>query len=191
MVRDISSRLGDSIASGEGNPDRPIALSDEVFASSYSGQAGAQYYRRAAAISGRACELLTAAGMAAPERALFNSACHRCCTAITRTRWRSPCNIRTSRDLPAARLHRRTIPDGCSAPTGAGMPADENPQAPAWARQRTIGESAKPLLRKRRQPNAISIILLSIGPMTSIFRLVADVIVDTPTERVLFRRTAS
>jgi len=45
MVREIFiAGLGDSIASGEGNPDRPIALSDEGFCfRSYLGTAGAQY----------------------------------------------------------------------------------------------------------------------------------------------------
>src|SRR5947207_2049661 len=46
-VRDIFiAGLGDSIASGEGNPDRPIALSEEGFCfRSYLGTAAAQYYR--------------------------------------------------------------------------------------------------------------------------------------------------
>jgi hypothetical protein len=46
-VRDIFiAGLGDSIASGEGNPDRPVALADEGFCfRSYLGSASAQYYR--------------------------------------------------------------------------------------------------------------------------------------------------
>ena len=60
QVRDIFvAGLGDSIASGEGNPDRPLALSDEGFCfRSYLGTAGAQYYRpsRAGYKGGRACE---------------------------------------------------------------------------------------------------------------------------------------
>src|ERR1700749_2113474 len=46
-VRDILvAGLGDSIASGEGNPDRAIALSDEGFCfRSYLGGATGQYYR--------------------------------------------------------------------------------------------------------------------------------------------------
>src|SRR6266404_2752124 len=59
-VRDIFiAGLGDSIASGEGNPDRPIALSEEGFCfRSYLGTAAAQYYRpsRAGYKGGRACE---------------------------------------------------------------------------------------------------------------------------------------
>ncbi|MFX4512859.1 hypothetical protein ABTA89_19785, partial [Acinetobacter baumannii] len=46
-VRDIFiAGLGDSIASGEGNPDRPIALADEGFCFRYYlSSATAQYYR--------------------------------------------------------------------------------------------------------------------------------------------------
>src|SRR3954452_13672221 len=58
-VRDIFiAGLGDSIASGEGNPDRAIALSDEAFCSlSYLETAASQYCRpsRAGFKGGRAC----------------------------------------------------------------------------------------------------------------------------------------
>src|SRR3954451_24244786 len=59
-VRDVFiAGLGDSIASGEGNPDRPIALSDDGFCfRSYLGTGATQYYRpsRAGYKGGRACE---------------------------------------------------------------------------------------------------------------------------------------
>src|SRR5262249_15138598 len=59
-VRDILiAGLGDSIASGEGNPDRAVALSDEGFCFRYYlGSAAAQYYRpsRAGYNGGRACD---------------------------------------------------------------------------------------------------------------------------------------
>jgi len=81
-VRDIFiAGLGDSIASGEGNPDRPIALSDEGFCfRSYLGSAGAQYYRpsRAGYKGGRACEAPDTLQAWQRQSALwFNSACHR------------------------------------------------------------------------------------------------------------------
>ena len=81
-MRDIFiAGLGDSIASGEGNPDRAIALSDEGFCfRSYLGTAGAQYYRpsRAGYKGGRACEAPDyAAELAALGALWFNSACHR------------------------------------------------------------------------------------------------------------------
>src|SRR6266702_8054914 len=81
-VRDIFiAGLGDSIASGEGNPDRPIALADEGFCfRSYLGTSGAQYYRpsRAGYKGGRACEAPDSLQVWQRQSALwFNSACHR------------------------------------------------------------------------------------------------------------------
>src|ERR1700754_3184134 len=82
MVRDIFiAGLGDSIASGEGNPDRAVALADEGFCfRSYLGTAGAQYYRpsRAGYKGGRACEAPDT--MQTWQRQIaqwFNSPCHR------------------------------------------------------------------------------------------------------------------
>ena len=51
--------LGDSVAAGEGNPDRPVTLADEGFCfRSYLGTAAAQYYRpsRAGFKGDRACD---------------------------------------------------------------------------------------------------------------------------------------
>ena len=81
-VRDILiAGLGDSIASGEGNPDRPVALSDEGFCfRSYLGTAAAQYYRpsRAGYKGGRACEAPDLLSVWQRQSALwFNPACHR------------------------------------------------------------------------------------------------------------------
>src|SRR6266581_2708579 len=82
MVRDIFiAGLGDSIGSGEGNPDRPIGLSDDGFCfRSYLGTVGAQYYRpsRAGYKGGRACEAPDSLQVWQRQSALwFNSACHR------------------------------------------------------------------------------------------------------------------
>src|ERR1700756_4564826 len=82
QVRDIFiAGLGDSIASGEGNPDRAVALSDEGFCfRSYLGTAGGQYYRpsRAGFKGGRACEAPDTLAAWQRQSALwFNSACHR------------------------------------------------------------------------------------------------------------------
>jgi hypothetical protein len=60
VVRDILiAGLGDSIASGEGNPDRPVALSDDGFCfRSYLGGPSGQFYRpsRAGFKGGRSCD---------------------------------------------------------------------------------------------------------------------------------------
>ena len=83
QVRDILiAGLGDSIASGEGNPDRPIALSDEGFCfRSYLGD------RRRRNITGRAAPATRAAAPARRRTRLqnwqrygalwLNAACHR------------------------------------------------------------------------------------------------------------------
>src|SRR5215813_8718180 len=60
LVRDLLiAGLGDSVASGEGNPDRPIALSDEGFCfRRFLGTARSDYYRptRAGYTGNRTCE---------------------------------------------------------------------------------------------------------------------------------------
>ena len=81
-VRDILiAGLGDSIASGEGNPDRPVALSDDGFCfRSYLGGPSGQFYRpsRAGFKGGRSCDSYES--LQAWQRAgaqWFNAACHR------------------------------------------------------------------------------------------------------------------
>ena len=81
-VRDIFiAGLGDSVASGEGNPDRPVALSDEGFCfRAYLGMAYSQYYRpsRAGYKGGRACEAPDLLSVWQRQSALWlNAACHR------------------------------------------------------------------------------------------------------------------
>ena len=113
-VRDIFiAGLGDSIASGEGNPDRPIALSDEGFCfRSYLGTAAAQYYRpsRAGYKGGRACEAPDyARRLAAPERALVQRGLPPLALQLPdphRARARRAISAHRG-DLSAAGLHRR------------------------------------------------------------------------------------
>ena len=84
-VRDLLiAGLGDSIAAGEGNPDRPVALSDEGFCFRRFGT-GSEYYRpgRATFTGDRTCE--TGHSPAARSRAngrelgarWMSQACHR------------------------------------------------------------------------------------------------------------------
>src|SRR6202012_536222 len=81
-VRDILiAGLGDSIASGEGNPDRAVALADEGFCFRYYlGSASAKYSRpsRAGYKGGRACEAPDFLANWQHYAALWlNAACHR------------------------------------------------------------------------------------------------------------------
>jgi len=200
MVRDIFiAGLGDSIASGEGNPDRPIALSDEGFCfRSYLGTAGAQYYRpsRAGYKGGRACEAPDTLQAWQRQSALwFNSACHRSLYSY---------QTRTALALAVQYPHiavtylplactGATIPDGLFG----GQRARECPPTKSGGTcQGTVNAQLTELREavaaaKKRQPDRkLDLILLSIGANDINFSgLVADVIVDTPTERALFRRS--
>jgi lysophospholipase L1-like esterase len=199
-VRDIFiAGLGDSIASGEGNPDRPIALSDDGFCfRSYLGTAGTQYYRpsRAGYRGGRACEAPDTLPVWQRQSALwFNSACHRSLYSY---------QTRTALALAVQYPHiavtylplactGATIPDGLFGAQRARECPPTKSTAPC---QGTVSAQLAELrdaiaAAKRRQPDRkLDLILLSIGANDINFSgLVADVIVDTPTERVLFRRS--
>lgn len=199
-VRDIFiAGLGDSIASGEGNPDRPILLSDEGFCfRSYLGTAAAQYYRpsRAGYRGGRACEAPDTLQNWQRQSALwFNSACHRSLYSY-QTRTALALAVQYSHIavtyLPLA-CTGATIPDGL---LGSQRARECLPSKSASSCQGTVDAQLDELqaavaAAKRRQPDRkLDLILLSIGANDINFSgLVADVIVDTPTERVLLRRT--
>ena len=199
-VRDILiAGLGDSIASGEGNPDRPIALSDEGFCfRSYLGTASAQYYRpsRAGYKGGRACEAPDFLSVWQKQRALwFNSACHRSLYSY---------QTRTALALAVQFPHIAVtyLPLACTGATIAdGLLGYQRvqeclPSKTANTCSGTVNGQLSELrdalaAAKRRQPDRkLDLVLLSIGANDIYFSgLVADVIVDTPTERALFRRS--
>jgi lysophospholipase L1-like esterase len=199
MVRDIFiAGLGDSIASGEGNPDRSIALSDEGFCfRSYLGTAGGQYYRpsRAGYKGGRACEAPDTLQVWQRQSALwFNSACHRSLYSY---------QTRTALALAVRYPHVAVtyLPLACTGATIAdglfgAQRARECPPTKSGTCQGTVNAQLAELrdaitAAKRRQPDRnLDLVLLSIGANDINFSgLVADVIVDTATERVLFRRS--
>jgi hypothetical protein len=197
-VRDILiAGLGDSIASGEGNPDRPIALSDEGFCfRHYLGTAYAQYYRpsRAGYKGGRACEAPDSLQNWQRYSALwFNAACHRSLYSY---------QTRTALAIAAQYPHVAVtyLPLACTGATiAAGLfgsqRARECPPGKSTASCQTtvngqIAELREALAAaKRRQPDRkLDLVLLSIGANDVYFSgLVANVLVDTPTERTLFR----
>jgi lysophospholipase L1-like esterase len=199
-VRDILiAGLGDSIASGEGNPDRPIALSEEGFCfRSYLGTAGAQYYRpsRAGYKGGRACEAPDTLQAWQHQSALWlNSACHRSLYSY---------QTRTALALAVQYQHVAVtyLPLACTGATiadglfNAQRARECPPTKSGSACQGTVNAQLTELREaitaaKRRQPDRkLDLILLSIGANDINFSgLVADVIVDTPTERALFRRS--
>ena len=198
-VRDIFiAGLGDSIASGEGNPDRPIGLSDEGFCFRYylSG-ATAQYYRpsRAGYKGGRACEAPDALQVWQQQAALWlNSPCHRSLYSY---------QTRTALALAVQYPHvaitylplactGATIADGLLGPQRARECPPGKSSSCAGTVNAQLAELREAVTAaKRRQPDRkLDLVLLSIGANDIHFSgLVADVIVDAPTERALFRRT--
>jgi hypothetical protein len=198
-VRDIFiAGLGDSIASGEGNPDRPVALADDGFCfRSYLGTAGAQYYRpsRAGYKGGRACEAPDFLPVWQRQAALwFNSACHRSLYSY---------QTRTALALAVRYPHIAVtyLPLACTGATIAdglfgAQRARECPPSKSGTCAGTVsaqlGElrEAVAAAKRRQADRKLDLVLLSIGANDINFSgLVADVIVDTPTERALFRRT--
>jgi lysophospholipase L1-like esterase len=199
-VRDILiAGLGDSVASGEGNPDRAISLSDEGFCfRSYLGTASAQYYRpsRAGFKGGRACEAPDSLQSWQRYSALwFNSACHRSLYSYqTRTA--------VALAVQNPQIAVTYLPLACTGATiteglFGGQRARECPPAKSAAACRGTVTAQIDELRaaltaaKKRQPERkLDLVLLSIGANDINFSgLVADVIVDTATERALFRRS--
>ena len=201
-VRDIFiAGLGDSVASGEGNPDRPIALSDEGFCfRSYLGTAAAQYYRpsRAGYKGGRACEAPEQLAVWQRQSALwFNPACHRSLYSY---------QTRTALALAVRYPHIAVtyLPLACTGATiadglfGSQRARDCLPsKSGSGACQGTVNAQLAELrdavtAAKRRQPDRkLDLVLLSVGANDIYFSgLVADVIVDTATERALFRRSS-
>ena len=200
MVRDIFiAGLGDSIASGEGNPDRAIALSDEGFCfRSYLGTASAQYYRpsRARYKGGRACEAPdTLQAWQAHSALWFNSACHRSLYSY---------QTRTALALAVQYPHIAVtyLPLACTGATiadglfGSQRARECPPTKSAGPCRGTVAAQldelrAAVVAAKKRQPDRkLDLVLLSIGANDIHFSgLVGDVIVDTLTERALFKRS--
>jgi hypothetical protein len=200
LVRDILiAGLGDSIASGEGNPDRAVALSDDGFCfRSYLGGAAGEYYRpsRAGFKGGRACDSQETLQSWQRQGALwFNSACHRSLYSY---------QTRAALALAARYPHVAVtyLPLACSGATiadglfGAQHARECLQTKSVTTCQGTVNAQLTELREamtaaQRRQPaRRLDLILLSIGANDINFSgLVADVIVDSTTERVLFKRT--
>jgi len=199
-VRDIFiAGLGDSIASGEGNPDRAVALSDEGFCFRYYlGSASAQYYRpsRAGYKGGRACEAPDSLSNWQRYGALWlNAACHRSLYSY-QTRAALALAVQYPHIavtyLPLA-CTGATIADGLFGSQRAREcpPSKSSTTCQVGINGQLAELRAAVTAAKRRQADRnLDLVLLSIGANDIYFSgLVADVIVDTTTERALFRRT--
>src|SRR6202000_1561832 len=190
-VRDILiAGLGDSIASGEGNPDRAVALSDEGFCFRfYLGSASAQYYRpsRAGYKGGRACEAPDFLTNWQRYAALWlNAACHRSLYSY---------QTRTALALAVEYPHIAVtyLPLACNGATiadglfGSQRARECPPNKSSTTCQGGVNGQLAELraalaAANRRQPDrTLDLVLLSIGANDVYFSgLVADVIVDTP-----------
>jgi lysophospholipase L1-like esterase len=200
-VRDVFiAGLGDSIASGEGNPDRAVALSDEGFCFRYYlGSASAQYYRpsRGGYKGGRACEAPDSLQNWQRYGALWlNAACHRSLYSY-QTRAALALAVQYPHIavtyLPLA-CTGATIADGLFGGQRAREcpPTKSNTTCQAAGVNGQLGElrSAVAAAKKRQPDRTLDLVLLSVGANDIYFSgLVADVIVDAAAERALFRRT--
>ncbi|MDB5630880.1 MAG: hypothetical protein JWQ51_3220 [Tardiphaga sp.] len=202
-VRDVFiAGLGDSIASGEGNPDRAIALSDDGFCfRSYMGGPSGQFYRpsRAGWKGNRACETGDTGNALAvwqKQGALwFNAACHRSLYSY---------QTRAALALAVQYPHIAVtyLPLACTGATiTEGLFGSQRARECLVTKTTTncqgnvnsqLAELREALTAaKKRQPSRrLDAMLLSIGANDINFSgLVADVIVDYTVERALFRRS--
>lgn len=203
-VRDILiAGLGDSIASGEGNPDRPVALSDDGFCfRSYLEGSTGQYFRpsRKNYKGARACE--SAPGSTNElfnwqklGAQWFNAACHRSLYSY-QTRAALALAVQYPHIavtyLPLA-CSGATIPEGL---LGSMRARECLVTKTAMNCAGTVGGQVAELhealaAAQRRQPErGLDLVFLSVGANDINFSgLVADVIVDSATERTLFQRS--
>jgi lysophospholipase L1-like esterase len=200
-VRDIFiAGLGDSIASGEGDPDRPVALSDEGFCfRSYLAGASGMYFRpsRANFKGARACDIFDANTLQTWQQAgaqWFNSPCHRSLYSY-QTRTAIALAVRNPQIavtyLPLA-CTGATIADGllgkqsareCTI-TKTGLNCASTVDA-----QVADLRAALTAATQRQPDRQLDLVLLSIGANDVNFSgLLANVIVEDSTERALSRR---
>ena len=202
LVRDVLiAGMGDSVAAGEGNPDRPVQLSQGGFCfRRFLGSDASEFYRpsRAGYNGNRSC-------------VVEGTDPHADAWARQSARWHSgPCHrslysyqMRAALALAIENPHLAVtfIPLACSGATiAAGFLGAQtitecpNPgtNIPCSTSSRSqIGGlvEAVNLSRRHRKDRALDMVLLTIGANDIKFSgLVADVIIEARTERVLFNR---
>ena len=201
VVRDLLvAGLGDSVAAGEGNPDRPVALSDEGFCfRRFITGAHSEYYRpgRAGFSGDRTCESGRGPGDLAQWSALgarwLSQACHRSLYGY---------QLRTALALAVENPHVAVtfLPLAC---TGASI--DNGVLSSQRARElncttnrpcpSTVPAQVAQLqqyltgARRGRPDRVLDLVLLTVGANDIDFSgLVANVIIDATTDRVLVGR---
>jgi hypothetical protein len=201
-VRDVLiAGLGDSIAAGEGNPDRAVELEGSFCFGRFLGGVGSQYFRpgRAGYGDDRSCEN----GPASPAAALdwarhgarwMNPACHRSLYSY---------QVRTALALAIEQPHLAVtfLPLACTgAATGAGMFASQRADDCPWVvgietcsgrapAQFTELKDLMAAAHRQDPQRSLDMVLLTIGANDISFgALLANVIVDAATERLLLRQ---
>jgi lysophospholipase L1-like esterase len=197
-VRDLLvAGLGDSIAAGEGNPDRPVALSDEGFCFRRFGT-GSEYYRpgRATYTGDRSCEVSANVAGQLPEwtrlgARWLSQACHRSLYGY---------QLRTALALAVENPHVAVtfLPLACTGATIENgvlgtQRARELNCTPDKSCPSTVPAQITQLqgylatARRSRPGRMLDLVLLTVGANDIDFSgLVANVIIDATRERVLF-----
>jgi len=206
MVRDVLiAGVGDSIAAGEGNPDRAVPLDDGGFCfRRFLGTGSSEYFRpgRAGYRGNRACLDVGAGDTSGADdwgrysARWMSAACHSSLYGH---------QIRTALELAVENTHLAVtyIPLACSgASINAGL---LGPQAIRECQPARVGSCTSSVpgqivqlqqmmaLAQRQQPGRqLDLVLLTVGANDIDFSgLVADVIVEDRTERALFNRVIS
>jgi hypothetical protein len=203
MVRDLLiAGLGDSVASGEGNPDRPVALSDDGFCfMQFLGGESNAYFRpgRANYDGDKSCDGAAASGGSpGPEWSKLsarwmNAACHRSLYSY---------QVRAALALAVETPHIAVtmLPLACTGATievglfGSQRARELNcgPDAscPSTVQAQLVALQSLLAQAKRSNPaRQLDLLFLTIGANDINFSgLVADVIIDRRAERAVFSR---
>ncbi len=201
VVRDLLiAGLGDSVASGDGNPDRPVALSDDgfCFRRFMSGGRG-EYFRpgRVGFRGDRACDILAGSDTARIEWAKLsarwmNGSCHRSLYGY---------QLRAALELAIEIPHAAVtfLPLACTGATIANglfngqrsreMNCGTEPCPTSMPAQLTALRDLLARARRGQPARVLDLVFLTIGANDINFSgLVADVIIEAGGERGLFGR---
>lgn len=202
VVRDLLiAGLGDSIAAGEGNPDRPVALDDGGFCfRRFLSGTTSEYFRpgRAGFRGSKACDqgLASAVGNTSQDWSKlnarwWNAACHR---SLYGYQLRAALALAIEQPQVAVTF----LPIACSSSSiDAGffnsLRARECPPTGSCASttppQLTRLKEALALAQRTQPERRLDGMLLTVGANDIWFSgIVGDVIIDSPTERLLFEK---
>ena len=196
-VRDVLiAGMGDSIAAGEGNPDRGVRLSDEGFC--FKRFSGGEYYRpgRAGFTGNKACAALPGEDFGSNDWARqsarwMSGACHRSLYSY---------QLRTALALAVENPHLAVtfLPLGCSGATinvgflddqrASECPSPGSALACSGTARAQIAELSEimTMIRREQPERTLDLVLLTIGANDILFSpLIANVIVQPGDERDL------